>query len=150
MDPIDRKILSALQEDGRITITALADLAHVSVSACHRRLRDLERAGAIESYTAKLNPAAVGLGFQAIVFVQMREGEGRVLQDFEQALAAIPEVTEAHRLFGDPDFLVRVTTKDLAAFQKLYDDSLTHLPGVLKLSTTLIMKSVVDSRPLPL
>lgn len=120
----------------------------MSVSACHRRLRDLVRSGVIEGYAAKVNPQAVGLGFQALIFVTMRDGEGRVIQQFEEALAAIPEVTEADRLFGDPDFLVRVSTADLAAFQQLYDQSLTNLPGVLRLSTTLIMKPVVKSRPL--
>lgn len=150
MDSVDRKILSELQADGRITITALADATHLSVSACHRRLRDLETSGVIEGYTATINAEAVGRGFQAIVFISMRDGEGRMLEDFEEALAAIPEVTEAHRLFGDPDFLVRVATRDLAAFQQLYDTSLTRLPGVLKLSTTLIMKSVVEPRPLAL
>lgn len=150
MDSVDRKILSELQADGRITITALADATHLSVSACHRRLRDLETSGVIEGYTATINAEAVGRGFQAIVFISMRDGEGRMLEDFEEALAAIPEVTEAHRLLGDPDFLVRVATRNLAAFQQLYDTSLTRLPGVLKLSTTLIMKSVVEPRPLAL
>lgn len=111
-------------------------------------MRDLERSGVIEGYAAKVNPQAVGLGFQALIFVTMRDGEGRVIQQFEEALAAIPEVTEADRLFGDPDFLVRVSTADLAAFHQLYDQSLTNLPGVLRLSTTLIMKPVVKSRPL--
>lgn len=150
MDKVDRKILSFLQEDGRMTVTALADQARLSVSACHRRLRDLERAGVIEGYAVKINPRAVGLGFQALIFITMREGGGEVLRQFEEALAAIPEVTEADRLFGDPDFLVRVSTTDLTAFQQLYDQSLTHLPGVLKLSTTLIMKPVVSSRPFAL
>lgn len=131
-------------------MTALADQARLSVSACHRRLRDLERAGVIEGYAVKINPRAVGLGFQALIFITMREGGGEVLRQFEEALAAIPEVTEADRLFGDPDFLVRVSTTDLTAFQQLYDQSLTHLPGVLKLSTTLIMKPVVSSRPFAL
>ncbi|WP_026196227.1 Lrp/AsnC family transcriptional regulator [Corynebacterium lubricantis] len=149
MDRVDKKILSLLQNDARMTITALADAAHVSVSACHRRLKELERSGVIEGYTAKLSPAAVGLGFQAIVFLTMRSGDAGILKDFEAAISAIPEVTDADRLFGDPDFLVRVSTTDLPAFQKLYDESLTTLPGVLKLTTTLIMKSVVESRPAP-
>ncbi|MHA2790100.1 Lrp/AsnC family transcriptional regulator [Corynebacterium sp. S7] len=149
MDRADRKILSLLQDDARMTITALADATHLSVSACHRRVRELERSGVIESYRAKLNPEAVGLGFQTIIFITMRDGESSILQEFEEAIAAIPEVTDVDRLFGDPDFLVRVSTKDLPAFQKLYDESLTALPGVLKLTTTLIMKSVVESRPAP-
>ncbi|MBX3094003.1 MAG: Lrp/AsnC family transcriptional regulator [Cryobacterium sp.] len=148
MDAIDRKILSILQSDARTTVTALADQVRVSVSACHRRLRELERSGVIAAYRAQLNPAAVGLGFQTLVFVTMREGGTQTLTLFEDALTAVPEVTDAHRLFGDPDYLVRVATQDLAAFQRLYDTTLASLPGVLRLSTTLIMKDVVNARPL--
>lgn len=149
MDRIDRKILSALQVDARVTATALAEQVQVSVSACHRRLRELERSGVISGYRADLNPAAVGYGFQALVFVTMREGSAGVLREFETALEAVPEVTDAHRLLGDPDYLVRVATRDLESFQRLYDGALASLPGVLRLSTTLIMKDVVHARPLP-
>jgi DNA-binding Lrp family transcriptional regulator len=150
MDRIDRKILATLQEDARITVTSLAERVEVSVSSCHRRLRDLERTGVIDGYRAQVVPAAVGLDFQAIVFVTIREGSTATLSRFETALAKVPGVTDAHRLFGDPDYLVRVATKDLRSFQRLYDDILASLPGVLRLSTTLIMKDVVSGRPLPL
>lgn len=143
MDKVDRKILSLLEDDGRMTITTLADEARLSISACHRRLKDLERTGVITGYSATINPEAIGRGFQAIVFVTMRDGNGRAIRQFEEALDTIPEVLEADRLLGDPDFLLRVSTTDLNAFQKLYDDHLTALPGVLKLSTTLVMKPVV-------
>ncbi|MEV6823738.1 Lrp/AsnC ligand binding domain-containing protein [Amycolatopsis sp. NPDC051102] len=69
---------------------------------------------------------------------------------FEQAVEAIEHVVQAQRLFGDPDYLLRVVAQDLAAFQRLYDDRLATLPGVQRLSTTLVMKSVVGDRPLPM
>jgi DNA-binding Lrp family transcriptional regulator len=69
---------------------------------------------------------------------------------FEQAVATVPEVLAAQRLFGEPDYLLRVIARDLPAFQKIYDDRLATLPGVQRLSSTLVMKSVVENRPLPL
>ena len=80
----------------------------------------------------------------------MRGGDRDTVDAFEQAVAAIPHVREAQRLFGEPDYLLRVITADLAAYQELYDERLATLPGVQRLSSTLVMKSVVENRPLPL
>jgi len=148
MDLVDRNILSHLHDDARLSVTALADLVGLSVSATHRRLRELERSSVITGYRALVDPDAIGLGFRALLFVTMREGATDTLARFEAALEATPEVIEAQRLFGDPDYLVRVATKDLTAFQELYDRTLADFPGVLRLTTTLIMKNVVSDRPL--
>jgi len=150
MDDTDRKILAELQRDGRLSITDLAERVRLSVSPCHRRLRELERSGAISGYRAQLDANALGLTVEALVFVTMRAADGGTLTAFEEAVEAIPNVTEAQRLFGDPDYLLRVIARDLPAFQKLYDERLTALPGVQRLSSTLVMKSVVENRPLPL
>ena|SRR6266568_4403120 len=149
MDAMDRKILTELQQDGRLTVTELAARVRLSVSPCHRRVRDLERAGAIRGYRAVVDPAAVGLDFEALVFATLRWEGGDTVADFEQAVAAIPHVIQAQRLFGEPDYLLRVATADLAAFQQLYDQRLAHLPGVQRLTSTLVMKHVVSDRPLP-
>ena len=149
MDAMDRKILAELQQDGRLTVTELAARVQLSVSPCHRRVRDLERAGAIRGYRAVVDPAALGLNFEALVFATLR-WEGRdTVAEFEQAVAAIAHVTQAQRLFGEPDYLLRVATADLEAFQHLYDERLAKLPGVQRLSSTLVMKHVVSDRPLP-
>jgi DNA-binding Lrp family transcriptional regulator len=150
MDAIDRKILAELQVDGRLTVTELAERVQLSLSPCHRRLRALESAGVISGYRAHVDPAVVGLGFQALVFVTMRAADRQTVGDFETAVAAVPQVLDAQRLFGDPDYLLRVITADLAAFQRLYDDGLSTLPGVQRLNSTLVMKTVVAARPLPL
>lgn len=149
MDAIDRKILTELQLDGRLTITELAARVRLSVSPCHRRLRDLERSGAIRGYRAVVEPSAVGLSFETLIFVTMRLEDRDTVAAFESALAAVPQVVQAQRLFGDPDYLLRVVTADLAAYQRLYDERLATLPGVQRLNSTLVMKHVVDDRPLP-
>ncbi|MEU9831986.1 Lrp/AsnC family transcriptional regulator [Streptosporangium sp. NPDC048047] len=150
MDGIDRKILAVLQEDGRLTITDLAARVGLSVSPCHRRLRELERSGTIRGYRAVVDAGALGLGFQALVFVTMRQEDRDTLLGFEDAVARIPEVVQAQRLFGDPDYLLRIVTADLTAYQELEDDVLSALPGVQRLNSTLVMKHVVNDRPFPI
>ncbi|QES41235.1 AsnC family transcriptional regulator [Streptomyces venezuelae] len=149
MDAMDRKILTELQLDGRLTVTELAARVKLSVSPCHRRLRDLERAGAIRGYRAVVDPAAVGLDFEALVFATLRWEDRDTVETFEAAVAAVPHVTQAQRLFGEPDYLLRVATADLATYQQLYDQQLAKLPGVQRLTSTLVMKNVVHDRPLP-
>jgi DNA-binding Lrp family transcriptional regulator len=149
MDSIDRKILAELQNDGRLTVTDLAARVGLSVSPCHRRLRDLEGAGVIRGYRAIVDPMAVGLAFEAVVFVTMRQEDRDTVLGFEEAVAAIPNVVQAQRLFGDPDYVLRIVTTDLAAYQQLWDDALAALPGVQRLNSTLVMKQVVNDRPLP-
>jgi DNA-binding Lrp family transcriptional regulator len=146
---MDRKILAELQQDGRLTVTELAARVQLSVSPCHRRVRDLERTGAIRGYHAVVDPAAVGLDFEALVFATLRWEDRDTVAAFEQAVVAIPQVLQAQRLFGEPDYLLRVVAADLAAFQQLYDRQLTILPGVQRLTSTLVMKHVVNDRPLP-
>src|SRR5690242_1904264 len=149
VDAIDRKILAALQQDGRLTITELSTQVGLSVSPCHRRLRELERSGAIRGYRAVVDAERVGLAFEALVFITMRQTDRETLLAFEAGVASIPNVVQAERLFGETDYLLRIVTADLAAYQRLQDDQLTTLPGVQRMTSTLVSKRIVADRPLP-
>jgi DNA-binding Lrp family transcriptional regulator len=148
IDRVDRQILAELEEDGRLTVTDLAARVNLSVSPCHRRLRELERTGAIRGYRAIVDPAAVGLGFQALVFASLDQANRATVATFEEALLDIPQVVQAQRLFGDPDYLLRVVAADLPGFQQFYDERLSTLPGLRRLTSTIVMKDVVNHRPL--
>jgi DNA-binding Lrp family transcriptional regulator len=150
VDDIGREILLHLQQEGRITVTELASRVGLSVSPCHRRLRDLEKSGVIRGYRATLDPGAVGLAFEVLAFVTMRQEDRQTLLAFEQGVADITEVVQAERLFGDPDYLLRIVTTDLDAYASLEDDHLAALPGVQRITSTLVMKTIVRDRPLPL
>jgi DNA-binding Lrp family transcriptional regulator len=150
VDDIDRQILAELQVAGRLTVAELADRVRLSAGPCHRRLRELERTGVIMGYRAVVDPAAVGLGFEVLVNVTMEREDSATIREFEAALAAVPEVRHAERLFGDPDYLLRVATTDLAGYAALRDDKLATLPGVQRLTSTIVMKRIVEDRPLPL
>jgi DNA-binding Lrp family transcriptional regulator len=149
MDAIDRKMLAELQAEGRLTVTELAQRVQLSVAPCHRRLRELERTGVIRGYRAVVDADAIGLGFEVLVNVTMDREDATTIGAFETGLAQVAEVRHAERLFGDPDYLVRVVTTDLAAYQALRDEKLATLPGVQRLTSTIVMKCIVDERPLP-
>ena len=150
MDALDRKILSELQNDGRISVTDLAERVGLSLSAAHRRVRELELSGAIQGYRAIVSPSAVDLGFETIVFVTISRTDLDTIEAFEKAVTAIPSVVDAERLFGDPDYLLRVAARDLDSFATLRDQKLATLPGVHRLISTIVMKRIIDNRPVPL
>jgi DNA-binding Lrp family transcriptional regulator len=150
MDKIDRKILAELQSNGRLSITELAEKVGLSLSPCHRRLRTLEESGIIKGYCAQLEASRIGLNFSTIVFVTMKDGDKKTITRFEEAILDIPHIIQAQRLFGDPDYLLHVIVSDLTSFQKLYDEKLSALPGVQRLTSTMVMKNVISNRLLPL
>nr|WP_272949189.1 Lrp/AsnC family transcriptional regulator [Kribbella pittospori] len=147
VDAIDREIVALLQDQGRITITELADRVQLSVSRCQRRVRTLEDDGVLRGYRAVADPTALGLGFEVLVFAALdRPG---AVEAFDAAIADVPQIIEAQRLFGEPDYLIRVVSADLAAYQKLYESTLVQLPGVTGLNSTIVMKHSVPLRPYP-
>jgi DNA-binding Lrp family transcriptional regulator len=150
MDKTDRKILSELQKDGRLSVTELADRVGLSLSPCHRRVKALEESGVVLGYRAQLDPVAMGFNFSAMVFATLREGDRQAVEAFESALLKIPHIVDAQRLFGEPDYLLHVVTHDLPAFQRLYDNSLSTLPNVQRLTSTLVMKRVIQDGALPI
>ena len=147
LDGIDRKILALLQVDGRATLTDVAQQVNLSVSRCQRRLREMERAGVIRGYRADVDGGAIGLGFEVILFVTLQGLDQ--LDEFDAAVDGLRNVVQAQRLFGQPDVLIRVVTEDLAAYQRLYDQQLSRLPGVQGITSTIVMKNVVPARALP-
>jgi DNA-binding Lrp family transcriptional regulator len=150
IDDTDRRILAELQQDGRLTITELADRVRLTPAPCHRRLRELERTGVITGYHAILDPAAVGLGFEALVSITMDREDAGTVAAFEAALIAVPQIRHAERLFGDPDYLLRVVATDLNDYATLRDQQLATLPGIQRITSTIVMRRIIDNRPLPL
>ena len=150
MDDTDRRILAELQTDGRLTVTELAERIRLTAPPCHRRLRELERTGVITGYRAVLDPATVGFGFETLVSITMDREDADTVAAFEAALADVPEIRHAERLFGDPDYLLRVVATDLNDYATLRDQKLATLPGVHRLTSTIVMKRIIDNRPLPL
>src|SRR5205823_12584994 len=116
LDDFDRRILAALQRDGRITNVALAEEVALSPSQCARRLQRLEEAGAIRGYGAFLDPAALGLGITALVTVTLEKHARRNIREFDEVVQGRPEIIECLAITGDGDFQLRIVAKDLASF----------------------------------
>lgn len=147
VDAIDRQIVALLQAEGRITLTELAERVRLSVSRCQRRVRALEEDGVVRGYRAVVDAGALGLGFEVLVFATLDRPDS--VEAFDDAVAAVPQVIEAQRLFGEPDYLIRVVSADLEAYQRLYESVLVRLPGVTGLTSTIVMKQAVPLRPFP-
>lgn len=145
MDKYDKEILSVLLENGKIQLSELSKKTNLSVSSCQRRVRIL-RNRVIESYQAVVNPKLVGMGFQALVFITLSQAAGEKITEFEKALEKISCIIEAHRIFGEQDYVLLVATPDLTAYQEAYDTQLSSLPNIKKVETTLLMKEIIPHR----
>jgi DNA-binding Lrp family transcriptional regulator len=127
----------------------LAERVGLSPSPCLRRVRNLERRGIIAGYAAILDRAKAGLGYEPLVWVTLTMVTREAMVEFEQALRNVPEVIEALRMMGQPDYLLRIVTRDADAFESLYIDTLAALPNVQTLTSQVAMKVVKRSQALP-
>ena len=142
LDDIDRRIVAALQANGRIAIVDLADRVGLSPTPCQRRVRRLEEEGVIERYAALVSPAALGLGLQALIQVTLDDHSERTVAAFEAAIRARPEVVACYAVTGDMDFLLHVQAPDLAQFSDFAMKALLRMPGVRGTRSSFIMQAV--------
>jgi Lrp/AsnC family leucine-responsive transcriptional regulator len=150
MDEIDHDILRHLQQNGRMSNLELAKAIGLSPTPTLRRVRRLESSGAISGYRAVVDPAAIKRSFQVLVWVDLVQGTREIIEAFEQALLDIPDVVEAQRLFGEPDYLLRVAVRDSDAYERLYTNRLAALPGVSKARSQIGMKVIRQGPTLPI
>lgn len=142
MDAIDRKIIAELQRDGRLSNVELADRVGLTPAPCLRRVRRLETEGVIRGYSARINPHAVGRGFEVLVFVDLTRKDRATFEDFEATIARFDEIVEARRMFGLPDYLLRVATDSVESYEAFVSTRLGDAPGVDKLDSHMTMKLI--------
>ena len=150
LDRFDNAILTELQRDGRISNVELAGLVSLSESACLRRVRALEQTGLIERYVALLDQKEAGLPGTVFVHIALRREEQSELAAFEAAVQDIPEVMECYLMTGEFDYLLRVVIADMADFERLHSESLTRLPGVARVNSSVAIRTVRKTTELPL
>jgi DNA-binding Lrp family transcriptional regulator len=150
IDDRDCAILSLLQTDGRLTNSDLAERVNLSPSACLRRVRLLESEGLISSYAALLNEKAVGLPRVAFVQVTLDQQGRASLDRFEAAVRRHPEILECYLLAGAADYLLRVAYADSADFERIHSATITQLPGVVRVQSTLALRTFKKTTALPL
>lgn len=147
---IDRKILRALQEDGRMTVQAIADGVGLSASPCLRRIRQMETAGIIAGYSATVDQKAVGLPVSVFISIKLERQRAHELDAFGAAISRWPEVMECYLMTGQFDFLLRVVCADLEAYEHFLREKLTQVEGVASIESSFSLGQVKYSRVLPL
>jgi DNA-binding Lrp family transcriptional regulator len=150
LDNFDRSILTALQKDGRISNVDLAERVNLSESACLRRVRRLEDKGFIERYAALLDQRQAGLSGNVFVHIALHREEQSELAAFEAAVQNLPEVMECYLMTGEFDYLLRVVVSDMADFERVHNESLTRLPGVARVNSSVAIRTVRKTTELPL
>jgi Lrp/AsnC family leucine-responsive transcriptional regulator len=150
IDSTDRRILEALQKDGRISHAGLSEKVNLSPSACHRRVQRLESSGFIKGYVALLDPRK--LGRQTIVFVEITlNGQAdEILEAFERAVSRVPEVLECHLMAGTADYLLKVIARDTDDFAQIHRRYLATLPGVQTMQSSFSLKNVRQTTAIPI
>lgn len=149
IDTIDQRILSALQQDGRLTYVQLASKVKLSESACLRRVRLLEKNGVIDQYVMLINQAAIGKPGNVFVRVTLEGQQQEKLQYFEKEIVQVREVMECYLMSGDSDFLLRVIIRNNEDYMRIHH-RLTGIPGVLRVQSSFALKTVLKKTELPL
>lgn len=150
MDQIDKKIIRALQSDGKITIGELAEKVGLSQSPCARRVRLLEKAGIIKGYTAVIDQSKVGLPISAFASIKLERQSEDNLDRFAEAVSSWPEVVDCYLMTGQRDYLMRIVTSDLASYERFLKDKLTRLEGVASIETSFALVQIKRSEALPI
>jgi DNA-binding Lrp family transcriptional regulator len=142
MDAIDRHIIAELQLDGRLSNVELADRVGLSPAPCLRRVRRLEHEGVILGYAARIDPRATGHGFEVVLNIDLTRKDRATFEAFESAAAAFEEVTEIRRMFGLPDYVLRVATDSIESYEVFLSSKMGDVPGVDKLDSHITMKLI--------
>lgn len=149
-DETDLRILDALQRDATLATADLAEIVGLSQSPCWRRLNRLRKAGYIREQVARLN--AELLGFTTLVFAHVRlSAHGRAnLTEFAEAISRMPEVVECYAILGAFDFLLRIITRDIKAYELFVFTKLSVLPSVQEINSTIALSEIKSTTALPI
>jgi DNA-binding Lrp family transcriptional regulator len=150
LDAIDRRILRALQRDGRMSNVELANEVGLSPSPCLRRVRLLEESGVITRYVAVLDGAKVGLTLTVFARVWFKTQDAEITNQFAETVRKFPEVVECYLTTGECDALLRIVTADLHAYWRFQSDYLMRIPSVQSVKTDVPMETIKRSYELPL
>ncbi|MFQ3206960.1 MAG: Lrp/AsnC family leucine-responsive transcriptional regulator [Glaciecola sp.] len=142
IDRIDRKILTALQLDGKISNVVLAKSVGLSPSPCLERVKRLEQQGYITGYTATVDPAMLGAAMLVFVEITLSKTSVDIFAEFSAAVQNLDDIQECHLVSGNFDFLLKARVADMSSYRKLLGDILLRLPGVRESRTYVVMEEV--------
>jgi len=150
LDPIDLKILELLQQDASLSAAVVAQRVGLSPSPCWRRIQRLEREGVVRRRVALLDPEQLGLGVVVFASVKLSAHGRSAIPDFENAVKRYNEVMECYSVTGNVDFLLRIVTEDVHAYERFLRDHLTQLPSVAEVHSNIAITQVKYTTEVPL
>lgn len=150
LDKLDRAILEVLQRDGRLTNADLSEEVGLSASACHRRVRRLETEGVISGYAATIDRQLAGRSVSVFIEISLESQREDLLDEFEAAVKDVPHIQSCHLMAGMSDYLVHVTCRDVAHYEKIHRESIAVLPGVTRLRSNFAIRTVTDTNSIDL
>ncbi len=148
LDATDRRILTVLQKDGRITNAQLSEQVNLSPSACHRRVERLESDGFIAAYVALLDARRLGRPTTVFVEITLQGQADDLLDTFEREVARIPDILECHLMAGTADYLLKIMAEDTEDFARIHRQHLSRLPGVRQMQSSFALRTVVKTTAL--
>ena len=150
LDPFERKILRELQRDASLTTAQIAERVGLTPSPCWRRIDRLEREGLIRKRVALLDRRKVGLNAQIFAQVNLNAHGRANLDEFSKTIGAFPEVLDAYVLMGTMDFMLRIVTQDIDAYERFFFEQLSKLPGVQEIHSTVALSEIKSTNELPI
>lgn len=150
LDHTDRRILQALQRDGKLQNNELAEQIGLSASPCLRRVKQLEDAGVIDQYVALVNPQKVNLSLTVFARIWLKSQDERTVNQFIDTIMDIPEIVECQLMAGDCDFFLRIVVSDLEAYRKFQISHLNKISGIQNVKTEIPLQKIKHTTALPL
>ncbi|MEV8466956.1 Lrp/AsnC family transcriptional regulator [Fluviibacterium sp. DFM31] len=150
LDETDLRILRAMQRDGSLTVTQIAEIAGISQSPCSRRINQMQEAGVILRRHVELDRRKLGFNAVVVTRVKLKRHDRKALEAFKREIRAIPEIQSAVLLLGEFDFHMRLVVRDIDHYQTLMQDRLVSLPGVREMQSSVILEVVKNTTALPL
>ena len=145
IDATDRRILTVLQKEGRITNAELSERINLSPSACHRRVQRLEEDGYIAGYVALLNTRKMARPTTVFVEITLQGQADDVLDHFEREVAKVPDIMECHLMAGSADYLLKVLVQDTDDFARIHRQYLARLPGGAQMQSSFALRTVLST-----
>ncbi|MBU6493037.1 MAG: winged helix-turn-helix transcriptional regulator [Burkholderiales bacterium] len=145
LDKLDRRILTILQRDGRISMKDLAEQVGLSITPCIERVKRMERDGVITGYYARVNPVALGATLLVFVEITLDHKSGNMFEQFRREVLRISEVLECHLVSGDFDYLIKARIREMSEYRKLLGDILLQLPGAVQSKSYVVMEEIKET-----
>jgi Lrp/AsnC family transcriptional regulator len=150
LDHIDRRILEILQSEPGVNATAIGERIGLSQSACWRRIQSLRDQGVIKEQTVRLDREKVGLNTMVFAHVKLTSHGRGNLTDFADAVRDFPEVLDCYVVLGNFDYLLRIVTEDIKAYEQFFFEKLSQLPGIQEVNSSIVLSETKHTNVLPL